>query len=224
MTPMQNKGEILKDEYQRRFGERGDYRDSVWKVLCRDFFSRYISREAAVLDLGAGWGEFSRNVEAREKLAMDLNPDTGERVAGFARFLHQDCSQRWPVADASLDVVFTSNFLEHLPAKEAIAATLREAHRCLKRGGRMICLGPNIKYVHGAYWDFWDHHIALTDASMAEALELQGFRVDEVIARFLPYTMSGKRPPPLFFVKAYLRMPFAWPLFGRQFLVVATRP
>jgi hypothetical protein len=58
---------------------------------------------------------------------------------------------------------------------------------------------------------------------MAEALELQGFAVEERIDRFLPYTMSGNRETPLAFVRAYLRMPFAWPLFGRQFLVVARR-
>ena len=32
----------------------------------------------------------------------------------------QDCSQPWPLADASLDIVFTSNFLEHLPQKSSV--------------------------------------------------------------------------------------------------------
>ena len=177
---------------------------------------------ARVLDLGAGWGEFSRNVVAREKYAMDLNPETGRRVAGFAKFLQQDCSQRWPLDDASLDVVFTSNFLEHLPSKDAVEATLRECRRCLKHGGTMVCLGPNIRYTD-AYWDFWDHHIALTHVSMAEALELNGLRVRENVPRFLPFTMSGNRRVPIFMVRAYLKLPFAWPLFGQQFLVVANK-
>ena len=223
MVPMQDKSRALQDEYHRRFGERADYRDAVWKVLCREFFSRYVPASATVLDLGAGWGEFIRNVEAREKLAMDLNPETGRRVAGIAKFLQQDCSQRWPLEDASLDVVFTSNFLEHLPSKEAIEATLRECRRCLKPGGTMVCLGPNIRYTGGAYWDFWDHHIPLTHVSMAEALELNGLRVRENVARFLPFTMSGNRETPIFLVRAYLRLPFAWPLFGQQFLVVANK-
>lgn len=220
---MREKSEVLEDEYRRRFGERGEYRDRVWRTLCNDFFAAYIPREAAVLDLGAGWGEFTRNVEAREKYAMDLNPETGRRVEGFARFLQQDCSRPWPLADGSLDAVFTSNFLEHLPDKAAIEATLLEARRCLKPGGRIVCMGPNVRYVPGAYWDFWDHHVPITDASMAEVLALQGFTVRRRVARFLPYTMSGNRQMPLAFVKAYLRMPFAWPVFGRQFLVVAER-
>jgi len=220
---MRDRSQLLQDEYHRRFGDRAEYRDRVWKVLCADFFSRYIPRDATVLDLGAGWGEFTRNVEAREKYAIDLNPETGRRVEGFARFIQQDCSRPWPLADASLDVVFTSNFLEHLPAKDLVDDTLREARRCLKPGGRIVCVGPNVRYVPGAYWDFWDHHIPITDLSMAEALELQGFAVEERIDRFLPYTMSGNRETPLAFVRAYLRMPFAWPLFGKQFLVVARR-
>ncbi|HET7403840.1 MAG TPA: class I SAM-dependent methyltransferase [Usitatibacter sp.] len=220
---MRDKSQLLEDEYHRRFGDRAEYRDRVWKVLCAEFFSRYVPRDAVVLDLGAGWGEFTRNVHAREKYAMDLNPETGRRVEGFARFLRQDCSKPWPLADAALDVVFTSNFLEHLPAKELVDDTLREARRCLKPGGRIVCVGPNVRYVPGAYWDFWDHHIPITDLSMAEALELQGFAVEERVDRFLPYTMSGNRETPLALVRAYLKMRFAWPFFGKQFLVVARK-
>ena len=225
MAPMPDKSRALEDEYHRRFGERAGYRDAVWKVLCRDFFSRYIPASSTVLDLGAGWGEFTRNVEAREKYAMDLNPETGRRVEGFGRFLQQDTSEPWPLPDASLDVVFTSNFLEHLPTKDAIEATIRESVRCLKPGGTMVCLGPNARYAGGAYWDFWDHHTALTHLSVAEVLELNGLRVRENVPRFLPYTMSGtRRPTPIFMVRAYLRLPIAWPLFGQQFLVVASKP
>ncbi|MEM0898019.1 MAG: hypothetical protein AAGJ79_14175 [Verrucomicrobiota bacterium] len=64
----------------------------------------------------------------------------------------------------------------------------------------------------------------MTDLSLAEALELSGFRVVESFARFLPYTMVGKKPLPPFFLKLYLKMPFAWRFFGKQFLVIAEKP
>ena len=73
---------------------------------------------SAVLDLGAGWGEFSKNILASKKYAMDLNPDCGKRVANYSTFLHQDCSVTWPIDDGALDIVFTSNFLEHLPKQD----------------------------------------------------------------------------------------------------------
>lgn len=214
----------LQEEYQQRFQGADLYRDSVWKILCKDFFSKYIDPNFAILDLGAGWGEFSRNILASKKYAMDLNPDCGKRVAGYSTFLHQDCSTTWPIDDGALDIVFTSNFLEHLPSKDLVDKTLSEAFRCLKSGGKIICLGPNIKFVPGSYWDYWDHFIPITEESMAEALSLRGFGITEKIDRFLPYTMSGGKNPPLFTLKLYLKLRFAWRLFGKQFLVVAEKP
>jgi SAM-dependent methyltransferase len=125
--------------------------------------------------------------------------------------------------DNSLDIVFTSNFFEHLPDKAHLLATLREAHRCLQPGGRLIALGPNIRYLPGAYWDFWDHHVPLSDASLTEVLTNLGFRMERVVPRFLPYTMSDGRRHPLVLLRLYLRLPLAWRLFGRQFLVVAVK-
>ena len=46
----------LEKQYQRRFGAVDSYRDSVWQVLVRHFFQRYIDPSAVVLDLGSGWG------------------------------------------------------------------------------------------------------------------------------------------------------------------------
>src|SRR4030095_11669963 len=93
----------------------------------------------------------------------------------------------------------TSNFLEHLPDKDALRRTLQEALRCLKDRGRIICLGPNIRFLHGAYWDFWDHFLPLTDRSMIEILTLTGFTVERVEPRFLPYSLSqGLTPTPCF--------------------------
>lgn len=218
---MDERSADLQEEYQQRFQGADLYRDAVWKILCADFFSRYIKPSSTLLDLGAGWGEFSRNIRAAKKYAMDLNPDCGKRVAGYSTFLHQDCSTTWPIDDGALDVVFTSNFLEHLPSKDLVDRTLCEAFRCLKPGGKIICLGPNIKFVPGSYWDYWDHFIPITDESMAEALCLKGFRIVEKVDRFLPYTMSGGKNPPLIAVKFYLKFRFAWPFFGKQFLVIA---
>lgn len=220
---MDYKNQTLNRSYQLRFQKSVAYRDAVWKVLCSDFFSRYIPADATVLDLGAGWGEFINNISVRERTAMDLNHDTGKRLAEDIRFINQDCSQTWPLESESLDVVFTSNFLEHLPDKMAIERAISEAYRCLKPGGKLICLGPNIKYVPGAYWDFWDHYVPITDASISELLTLKGFSIQSRYDRFLPYTMSAGRTPPLMLLKLYLRMPLAWRVLGKQFLVVASK-
>jgi SAM-dependent methyltransferase len=218
--------ETLQDlgkEYQQRFAALAPYRDAVWRILARDFFQRYVAPDATVLDLGSGWGEFIRNIQARRKIAMDLNPDMPARVGPGVETILQDCSQPWPLAGASLDLVFTSNFFEHLPDKDALRRTLQEAARCLKPGGKIICVGPNIRFMRGDYWDFWDHFLPLTDRSLVEILTLTGFTVERVAPRFLPYSMSQGFRPPLGFISLYVRLPFWWRIFGKQFLVVARK-
>lgn len=213
----------LQEEYQRRFGPGAAYRDEVWRVLCRGYFSKLVPPASALLDLGCGWGEFSNNIIAAKKYAMDLNPDARERLGTDVEFLHQDCSQPWNLPAQSLDVVFSSNFIEHLPDKQRVAQTLTQAHQALKPGGAIILLGPNIRFVPGEYWDFWDHYIPLSDRSVAEVLRLVGFDVEVQLERFLPYTMSAGREAPLALVSAYLRMPWVWRFFGKQFLVVGRK-
>lgn len=213
--------DIAQLQYRQRFSRMTEYRHALWGVLCRDFFQRYIDRGSVVLDLGCGWGEFSNNIVARKKYAMDMNPDAAQRLNGDVELVQQDCSMPWPLPESSLDVVFTSNFLEHLPSKSHVESTIAEVKRCLKPGGVFIAIGPNVRLVPGAYWDFWDHHVHLTERSLAELVTMNQFTVAEQHGAFLPYTMSEGRQPSLLLVKLYLRMPFVWRFFGKQFLVVA---
>lgn len=220
---MERREAVLKDLYQDRFALNEAYRNKVWRVICRLFFSRYISKTDRILDLGAGWGEFITNIEAKEKFAIDLNPDTKDHLPPEVTFLHQDCSQAWPLENDTFDAVFTSNFLEHLPDKQSIELTVAEAYRCLKINGLLICMGPNIRYLPGKYWDFWDHQIPITDLSCSELLRNSGFTIEQSISKFLPYSMSNGIKPPTLLVELYLRFPFLWAFFGKQFLVIARK-
>ncbi len=223
MSNAPHSSQELQRMYEARFRGRLEYRDRVWLVLLRDYFQQFIDRGSVVLDLGAGYCEFINNVQCGKKYALDLNSDTKQKAHADVEVLSQDCAEPWKLEDGSLDIVFTSNFFEHLPDKPALARTLQEAKRCLKPGGRLIAMGPNIKYVPGAYWDFWDHHIPLTELSLAETLSHSGFSIEKCIAQFLPFTMaSGPHYPP-FFVSVYLRLPFAWRILGKQFLVIARK-
>jgi SAM-dependent methyltransferase len=214
----------LEKLYRSRLGPNADYRRAVWEVLVSDFFSRFIAPEAAVLDLGCGYGDFINVVEAGTRLAMDMNPEAGDKLAADVRFFFQDCSEPWDgIPENSLDLVFSSNFIEHLPDKAAVARTLRETFRCLKPNGRFIAMGANIKHVPGRYWDFWDHYVPFTEKSLSEGLRAVGFSIDLCRGRFLPYTMSSGRQYPVILVKIYLALPFLWRLFGGQFLIVARK-
>ena len=118
--------------YALRFSANLEYRKLVWRILVGEFFQKLIPKNSAVLDLGCGYGEFINQIDAAQKFGMDLNPDSHKFLAPGVKFLSQDCSQRWPVETGMLDVVFTSNFFEHLPDKAALGRTLDEIQRCLK--------------------------------------------------------------------------------------------
>jgi SAM-dependent methyltransferase len=210
--------------YASRFDAAQEYRRRVWGVLVEHFFQRLVPESAAILDLGCGYGEFINQVKARAKFGMDLNPRTREHLAPEVKLFQQDCSARWPLAEGQLDLVFSSNFFEHLPDKSTLGRTLDEVFRCLKPGGGLIALGPNIKFTRGRYWDFWDHYLPLTEASLGEGLVARGFAIERCEARFLPYTMSGRAQAPLWLVAAYVRLPLVWRWRGEQFLVVARKP
>jgi SAM-dependent methyltransferase len=122
------------------------------------------------------------------------------------------------------DVIFMSNFLEHLPDKKTLDELLDQCMIALKPGGKLIILGPNLRYLPGEYWDFYDHHLGLTHLSLSEALQLKGFIVKKCIDKFLPYTTQGSLPTHPLLVSAYLKFPFIWRLLGKQFFVVSNKP
>lgn len=213
----------LRETYALRFAGQETRRKEVWQVLSRHFFQRWIDPASTVLDLGAGYCEFINSVQAKQKLALDLNPATISHAEAGVRVLSQDVSQAWDIPSASVDVLFTSNFLEHLSGKELVEHCLQEAARVIRPGGRFIALGPNIRFAYDVYWDFFDHYFPLSDRSIVEALELNGFQPELVVPRFLPFTMKGRIPSHPVLVRLYLALPVAWPIFGKQFLVVARR-
>ena len=210
--------------YRQRFdADELEERRRLWRVLCRSFFQRHVPRDARLLDLACGYGEFLWGIEARTKHGLDLNPDSARYLPPGVTF-HAGSAERVPLPDASLDLVFCSNFLEHLPDKAAAGRVFAEVLRLLRPGGRFLVLGPNMRAVPAAYWDFWDHHLPLSDKSLAEGLLLAGFELEQVIPRFLPYSTKSHLPRADWLVASYLRLPLARRLLGKQFFVVARRP
>ena len=175
--------------YEQRFGGMHQYRDQVWQTLT-SFFAQWIQPNATVLDLGCGHCEFINNVRSKVRFGMDLNPDSVQHAALGVKILPQNCAEPWELPDDSLDVIFTSNFFEHLSTKRDLRNTLAQAARCLKLGGCIIALGPNIRYLPGAYWDFYDHHLPLTERSLGEVMTETGFTIEVQIPLFVVYHVA----------------------------------
>jgi SAM-dependent methyltransferase len=212
--------------YATRFPEADRAaKDAIWQVLCPHFFQRYVKDSDVVLDIGAGFGEFLRHIRCARRIAVDI-----ERLSG--RVLPPGTDEVFTPSDHlskhvpanSVDVVFCSNFFEHLPNTETFLATLKEIRTVLRPGGRLMALQPNIRYVGGAYWDFVDHHLALTHVTLIEACESLGYEIEEVIPRFLPYTTRSALPQSPWLVRLYLAVRPAWFFLGKQTWFVARKP
>lgn len=209
--------------YADRFDKNIEQRDVLWSILCKDFFQKYIRKNETVLDLAAGYCEFINHIQAKQRIAVDLNPQTKKMAAKGVQFYKALSTKLPKQLSGKVDTVFTSNFFEHLDNKDELISTLGEVHRVLKKGGKIMVLQPNIKLVGGAYWDFVDHTLPLTESSLVEALELSNFKVTYLRKRFLPYTASKGAPIVPFFIKLYLRLPIAQFFMGKQTFVIAER-
>jgi SAM-dependent methyltransferase len=220
-TPAEASSLRLPALYEQRFhAEDLAAKRLVWRVLCRHFFQRYVPDGATVLDLAAGSCEFVNQITADRRIAVDVNPEVQSHADSSVEVLHARADDLSGVEDATVHVVFASNFFEHLTSPEELLAALAEAHRVLVREGRLLILQPNIRLIGGRYWDFLDHRLPLTERSLGEACAMAGFEVVERRIRFLPYTTKSRMPQHPLFVRAYLSMRPLQLLFGKQTFMV----
>jgi SAM-dependent methyltransferase len=211
--------------YRFRFREsERPQKMAIWKTLCDNFFQRLVGDHKVVADLACGYGEFINNIKAAKKYAIDLNPDARQFLTEDIQFCLSRADVISAISNDAVDVVFTSNFLEHLKTKEECDAVLAEVLRILKPNGRFIIMGPNIRYLAAEYWDFYDHYLPLSHLSLEEGLVQAGYEVTAIIPRFLPYTTRSALPQHSFLIKLYLRLPIAWKFLGKQFLLIAQKP
>ncbi|HEY5943486.1 MAG TPA: class I SAM-dependent methyltransferase [Solirubrobacterales bacterium] len=194
---------------------------AVWREIAPHVHG-IMGSPQVVLDPAAGRGEFIGSVPAKETWAVDAvsydeaayKPDTKVVTAS--------------ILDAELpaghfDGVFVSNFLEHLYDQEQIATFLERMREAMAPGGRIAIMGPNYRYCAGEYWDCADHYVALTHVAIGEHLYAAGFEPERIIPRYLPYSFRGILPPSPTLTRTYLKLPLAWKLLGKQFLVIGRK-
>jgi AdoMet dependent proline di-methyltransferase len=197
-------------------------RAAVWSEI-GPYVHRRLGSPDRVLDPAAGRCEFLDAVPARERWGVDLVDHDERRHAPGVKLIVGDALEV-ELPESYFGGIWVSNFLEHLPDQETVAAFLERMRDRLVPGGRIAVMGPNFRYCAKEYFDCADHSVILTHVAVQEHLYAAGFEIVAVDARFLPYSFRGRLPAGAALARGYLATPLAWRLLGKQFLVVARRP
>ena len=208
--------------YEYRFrGIDQRRRDDVWVALAPMLYE-LLGAPERMLDPAAGRCEFINAVPSTERWAVDaVAYEEGVAREGTHLIVSEIMQAELP--EEYFGGVWVSNFLEHLLSQEDVAAFLEKMRDCIAPGGRIAIMGPNFRYCAREYFDFADHSVILTERGVEEHLYAAGFEIVQVHPQFLPYTFTGRLPSHPALVRAYLRMPLAWRILGKQFLVIAER-
>jgi SAM-dependent methyltransferase len=180
-------------------------------------------RGTRVLDFGAGHGDLLAHLFARGVAAAGLEFSERSAQSVRARFLDQPLFRGIEVADglpspfpdASFDVVFLVEVVEHLLTGQ-VGPTVREVERLLVPGGHVVVTAPNAEellyeQVHcpdcGATFHRWQHQRSLTPESVAELFAgFEAVRVDALDwhggrrARLRGLLRRASPPPHLLYV------------------------
>jgi len=204
--------------FDSRFSDDSS-RAKSWFYLCR-YFQKFIDSESTVLELAAGYCYFINQIEAKRKIAVDLFPDL-KRYANMNVEAHiANATKLSFLTNKSVDVIFASNFLEHLDWGQ-LEELISEMIRLLKPGGRVILMQPNYRLAYKEYFDDYTHRTVFTDRSLSDWFESHDFICELSKPRFIPLTVKSRLGGFSKAIPIYIRSP--WKPFAGQMLMVFTR-
>lgn len=191
-----------------------------------------------VLDFGSGIGTYARLARGRgyDVRCCELDHELRTKLAtdGFTT-----CADLGELPDASLDFVFTLNVLEHIDDEGEV---LRELHRTLRPGGRLLVYVPAFPILYGAMDRRVGHVRRYRRRGLLGVVRRAGFAVDQcrhadslgflglLILRFNREATGDldERAVTLYdrllFPLSRLLDRITHPLFGKNLVLTATRP
>ncbi|MEY3397266.1 MAG: hypothetical protein RJA79_1322 [Actinomycetota bacterium] len=217
----QDKKLNLAKVYEFRFtGLSQGKKDATWALITRWIESR-LDNPKSVLDPAAGRGEFIISSRAAERWACDLSDQRKNWPTGITTRFGDIYNVDLP--ENHFDLIFVSNFLEHLATPDDVYKYLTKIQKSLKPDGKLAIMGPNFRFSANEYYDFADHLLPLSDRTVEEHLAAVDMKCERIVPRFLPLAFRSQRFSHPLLVKLYLAVPFFWRFYGKQFFIVATR-
>ncbi|HOG29348.1 MAG TPA: class I SAM-dependent methyltransferase [Vicinamibacterales bacterium] len=131
----------------------------------------------------AGWRY--RAIEASPALAADLRSRGADVIEAWA--------PPFPLADASSDVVYADQVLEHMNGIEGARAFAAESFRVLRPGGVLFVVVPDYLKERTFFWDVdYTHNFVTTERRVRQLLGDHGFRIERVVRSIGASTGIGR--------------------------------
>lgn len=189
----------------------------VWREIVR-FVEKDAGQADTLLELGAGYCDFVNQFPARRKIAYDINPEMLKFADENVEMHIGDVSTSGCLEkEFSVDLVFASNFLEHLDRDE-LDKVIPKIKMVLKPGGRLILIQPNYDLFPDRYFDDPTHKTIFSDKNIKPFLNSFGFSVIKLIPGLLPFSMKSRLPKLPILIRLYLMSPVR-PMAGQMYVV-----
>jgi hypothetical protein len=149
------------------------------------------------------WFERTYGSPIKRHIGVEAYSPEPDDLPSRVEWLDRTLGDLHPVSDASVDLVFAGQVLEHMWADEVVGFLL-EAHRVLRLGGTLCIDSPNRRVTLGTGWWQPEHTVEFTVPEVACMLELAGFSDIEIrgvwlgfdrgTGRFLPVDIATGGP------------------------------
>ncbi len=137
-----------------------------------------------MLEIGPGHGTLADLAVAAgwTYSAIEPSPILAEQL----RRRGLDVVQAWtppiPVSDASADVIYADQVLEHMSGIDAARALTAEAFRALRPGGIFFVVVPDYLKERGFFWDIdYTHNFVTTERRVRQLFYDGGFEIERVV-------------------------------------------
>jgi len=139
-------------------------------------FKAFNFSDSVVLDFGSGTGNLLNSINAKNKIAVEINQDAHELIVkrGIIAF-----SSIEEIPSGTIDYVISNHALEHVPFP---IQALREIKRTLKPGGLLLLVVPIDDWRNQKTYDLNDinHYLnTWTPLLLGNSLKEAGFVVDK---------------------------------------------
>lgn len=144
--------------------------------LCSYLFHMFKMQEGQkFLEPGCGRGEFLSEFQklGLECYGIDLSSHAGTLCPNVEVKTGIDLeNDKWPFPDNFFDVIYNKSLMEHLWHPDKF---LKEAHRVLKPGGKILCLIPDWESNYKTYFDDFTHRTPFTKVALNDIFQITDF-------------------------------------------------